>query len=629
MKQIGIITLILLGSTIKSWGVSFVNLNSSESISISSLPTEIVLSCDVASIGNRVSCEIYHDINENRIIDSNDYRLFFQYFIDGLGDIVDAQSLRDKIGGDQTDSDGIIRSTLRFEDSRNPFGPQSWLLRITDDDQSSVTAGIKWDLQAAKTGAKGRIFEKSTGSPLAGVEVIFTKMNGADESRRAITNAAGEYRIDLTAGVWNVFATNRLDQLYKDAPMRRLHIFSGQISKTDWQMQKYESFVCGRVYQEDHTPSADISIILQNTKEFKIFHGRTDQNGNYCIGVQAGEYNITLNQYFSKYLGNDHWPEGFYAFPESNTFTIQPGQQLFKDFEFRPYQAFISGRCTLNGQPVADVLVQGIGIDPKSKKQVLFQTFSQADGAYTLGIQPFVMTSLFAQKQGLYTLSKSEFKNYDMKSELLKRDINFCFDKQATLMSLSGRLVDEQQRPVAGAYVVARNDWDTGPDGHLIVRSNDNGEYFIDVRTEGDWRIGAFTSRNSQSAPSLYFKYLVNGVSYKNLDFVLSQHSSMIAQTNGQLDLSDFYVLPHMPDPFFKQTTIDFILPHSGYTEVEVLSIDGEELVTLIDEQLSRGYQKITWDGKDDEGNIIGSGVYLCRVTSEKQTSIQPITLLK
>ena len=215
-----------------------------------------------------------------------------------------------------------------------------------------------------------------------------------------------------------------------------------------------------------------------------------------------------------------------------------------------------------------------------------------------------------------------------MKQEKVKNGVDFNFDRQATLMSLSGRLVDDDKKPLPGVYVVAFNEWENGPEGHLITRSDENGEYFFDITREGDWRVGVYVAGGHPS-PSMYYKYLAAGVRYGNLDFVLTPEKAGIAKNNGQLQLADFYVLPHLPDPFMKSATIDFILPKAGYTQVEVLTMDGKELVKLIEEQMSKGYQKIMWDGKDDQGNAIAGGVYLCRVKSDKQTTVQPITLMK
>jgi hypothetical protein len=57
--------------------------------------------------------------------------------------------------------------------------------------------------------------------------------------------------------------------------------------------------------------------------------------------------------------------------------------------------------------------------------------------------------------------------------------------------------------------------------------------------------------------------------------------------------------------------------------------MDGNELTTLVDHDLSGGFQKVRWDGTDDFGNMIANGVYLCRIKSKESTTVVPITLLR
>ena len=169
--------------------------------------------------------------------------------------------------------------------------------------------------------------------------------------------------------------------------------------------------------------------------------------------------------------------------------------------------------------------------------------------------------------------------------------------------------------------------WDNSPDGHLITKTNQDGHYHFEIKVEGDWQVGLFTN-GAGVHPDMYYKYMSLGLKYKKLDFVVAD--AVDATTNkGQLLLSDFNIVPHFPNPFFKETVIDFVLPKSGVTQVDVLSMDGQELTTLLNYKLSSGYQKILWDGRDDDGNFIAKGVYLCRIKAQEKTTLLPITLLR
>jgi hypothetical protein len=395
----------------------------------------------------------------------------------------------------------------------------------------------------------------------------------------------------------------------------------------DVRVDKFDAFIEGRVNFENDSPVENVTVALQNRETLEIFNIRTDQNGRFKVGLEAGHYVVTTSQYYSRYLGNHYWPDGFYAEPAIDTLEVTTGQIFEENIIFRPYPVTIRGVCTVDGHPLSDVLVQGIAIDPRTNQQQLYQTFSKSDGSYALGLFPKEIKSVIAQKEGFIAAPLAGFHNININEERAERDYNFKFTEQLGLMKLSGSVFGAGSQPLADVYVVAYNIWDNSPDGHLITKTDADGRYYFDIKVEGDWQVGVF-KEGAQVRPELYYKYMSPGLKYKNLNFVVSAESDM-KTGSGQLLLSDFNLLPHLPDPFFKETVIDFVLPKSSHTQVEVLSLDGHELTTLLDLDLSSGYQKLRWDGTDETGNTLASGVYLCRIKAQKNTTVLPITLLR
>jgi flagellar hook assembly protein FlgD len=83
------------------------------------------------------------------------------------------------------------------------------------------------------------------------------------------------------------------------------------------------------------------------------------------------------------------------------------------------------------------------------------------------------------------------------------------------------------------------------------------------------------------------------------------------------------------PNPFNPETTIRFAIPKNGYVTLEVYTLLGELVRTLINENLNVGTYSVSWDGKNDAGVSISSGVYLYRIHSEGFLKTQKMTLLK
>ncbi len=85
------------------------------------------------------------------------------------------------------------------------------------------------------------------------------------------------------------------------------------------------------------------------------------------------------------------------------------------------------------------------------------------------------------------------------------------------------------------------------------------------------------------------------------------------------------------PNPFNPETTIEFALPTAADERVklDVYNAAGQLVATLVDEALSAGAYKTTWSGRDQQGDLVSSGVYFYRMQAGEFTATHPVTLLK
>jgi hypothetical protein len=83
------------------------------------------------------------------------------------------------------------------------------------------------------------------------------------------------------------------------------------------------------------------------------------------------------------------------------------------------------------------------------------------------------------------------------------------------------------------------------------------------------------------------------------------------------------------PNPFNPTTTITFNLPHSGATSLVVYDVRGRLVRTLIDGVLQAGPQNLEWDGRNNSGQRVASGVYLYRLTFGNNVQQKKMVLLK
>ena len=98
--------------------------------------------------------------------------------------------------------------------------------------------------------------------------------------------------------------------------------------------------------------------------------------------------------------------------------------------------------------------------------------------------------------------------------------------------------------------------------------------------------------------------------------------------------LPDAYALDrNFPNPFNPETTIRYAVPEAGNVSLIVYNILGQEVVTLSDERHAPGFYALRWDGRDQFGRGVASGVYLYRMQAsgktESFTQVHKMLLLK
>jgi len=83
------------------------------------------------------------------------------------------------------------------------------------------------------------------------------------------------------------------------------------------------------------------------------------------------------------------------------------------------------------------------------------------------------------------------------------------------------------------------------------------------------------------------------------------------------------------PNPFNPQTNIRFSLTKQEFVKIEVFDVSGRKVRLLVNEVRSQGDHSVRWDGYDDEGMGVSSGVYFCRLTSTQKTQTTKMTIVR
>jgi hypothetical protein len=90
-----------------------------------------------------------------------------------------------------------------------------------------------------------------------------------------------------------------------------------------------------------------------------------------------------------------------------------------------------------------------------------------------------------------------------------------------------------------------------------------------------------------------------------------------------------FTLHQNAPNPFNPATSIPFSLTGSGTVRLVIHDVLGRTVRTLVDGPRSAGKLTVVWDGRDDSGSPVSSGVYLYRLTSGGVAETRRMTLVR
>ena len=124
-------------------------------------------------------------------------------------------------------------------------------------------------------------------------------------------------------------------------------------------------------------------------------------------------------------------------------------------------------------------------------------------------------------------------------------------------------------------------------------------------------------------------------------DFFVAEYISNDGITFHQLRVSINYLdihepLPNkvelsknFPNPFNPVTTIRFGLPEGSYVNITIVDILGRGIRELVNEEKPAGFHTVVWDGKDESGMDVSSGMYFYTLNGGGFSKAQKMILLR
>ena len=94
-------------------------------------------------------------------------------------------------------------------------------------------------------------------------------------------------------------------------------------------------------------------------------------------------------------------------------------------------------------------------------------------------------------------------------------------------------------------------------------------------------------------------------------------------------NITSFSLFQNYPNPFNPVTTIKYDLPEDSFVHLDIYDLLGREVKTLLNEVVKAGYKVVSWEGKDNNGNPVSTGMYIYRLTVNSAESNEGILVVR
>jgi hypothetical protein len=229
----------------------------------------------------------------------------------------------------------------------------------------------------------------------------------------------------------------------------------------------------------------------------------------------------------------------------------------------------------------------------------------------------------FENNRGGYDAARSLLYTFEAGGSPL--DVNFYGIKALQAASGARMLVNDQNLDISLQVVFESISNFNGPGPQPI---NTSADYWSFIGS------GPFTLQAEQSA-IVGFAW-VGGTSLADLqanadaaqaawdNLVVSVEDDPVASLPVEFSLNQNY-----PNPFNPSTKIKYGVSEGAQVSLIVYNMLGQQVRTLVNERQSPSFYEIEWDGRNDAGNLLSSGVYFYKLTAGSEVRLRKMLLLK
>ncbi len=598
--------------------VSYVRLDG-ETFLETNVPDTVEVTADCAQPGNRVTAEVYLDLNDNGTVDGDEKLIRFVYLNDGIPSLEDEQG-EEIPGDDDAQVNGLMLHYLKLLEEDYSFStvPMQFVIRVTDQDRSAAQAVLRvLPPVPQRPYIGGRITEAGSAAPLDSMAVVAYE-TGTEDYRATISDEEGRYVLNVEAGQW-LISTWDLRSYYAPADSQTVSVAAQDSAVLDLTLAPYPAYITGKVDSSGSSPVPGVMIVAME-EMFDVWIGWTRADGHYRIGVTPGTYDI-----YPLFL-----PSGYASNPPRHTNVVVDSGDVIegKNFVLGHPTSHIQGRVTYQAGDGAG----GVTVNAYSVAGYNYTTFTDEDGYYSLTV--FAASYILsAELEGYEVTSPVTGFYFPVTIQLGQTLTGYDFviaPEQGDPASISGTVTYRTGgQPAEGVYVVIYNDEVNSSLGWHFAETDAAGFYQFGDVLNGNWLIGVYQP-GYVSDPLLRQATVSFSIVLDGQDFELIAGTAVPDDAAADHP-SAFALLPNRPNPFNDETLVAYILPQEAPQEVslKIYNVVGQQVRTLVEGPQSAGLHLVSWDGRSMDGEPVSAGIYFLELRAGGRRQIQKMVLLR
>ncbi|MBI5868498.1 MAG: M6 family metalloprotease domain-containing protein [candidate division Zixibacteria bacterium] len=182
----------------------------------------------------------------------------------------------------------------------------------------------------------------------------------------------------------------------------------------------------------------------------------------------------------------------------------------------------------------------------------------------------------------------------------------------------------------SGHYLVALEQADGLWEMEQNINNGNAGDPFPGTTDKRTFSDASTPSSKSYAGTATYVTVtnISNSAAVMTCDFQTSLGTDVLEGKDGGAAVPSLYLV-NSPNPFNPATVINYGLERGGRVDINLFDILGRHVRTLVGETQPAGPHGITWDGTDQSGEPVSSGVYFARLSSSGQSNVRKMVLVR